>query len=347
MRIDDKNRPEEITCDEIWELYKLLEGLDEHYVFYDRCNAPGEHEELFYLEKTTIGENGVCYYGPDSMGFELPCSKDEWVELLLKHIENGRIRQYVCRITVNALFKNKKSVQELLEEKHIRIATVEELSAAEYEDHSSGYDDSEIKLPVIHTPVPIRTEFARKHEEAETVAYWFLKYLRYHFVPYKEDKDGGVLRYTFVFMSENSPGGFVEGCVWFYDKAAEVRLYYNQIGADLCKGSEHRPELLRLLNFINARVFMEIRDGAGNRFYDPQILHTPRIYLTEDDGYDISITTTINYKFWKNARLETHDYITAYCPELLDKLSPFIFGALKGEMSVSEAILGIETRILK
>jgi len=44
--------------------------------------------------------------------------------------------------------------------------------------------------------------------------------------------------------------------------------------ADICKRSEGRQDLLRLLNFINARVFMELNDG-GNRWYDPQILYTP------------------------------------------------------------------------
>ena len=33
MRINDNSRPKEITSNEIWELYKLFEGLDEHYVF--------------------------------------------------------------------------------------------------------------------------------------------------------------------------------------------------------------------------------------------------------------------------------------------------------------------------
>lgn len=40
MRINDNSRPKEITSNEIWEVYKLLESLDEHYVFYDRCGAP-------------------------------------------------------------------------------------------------------------------------------------------------------------------------------------------------------------------------------------------------------------------------------------------------------------------
>lgn len=54
----------------------------------------------------------------------------------------------------------------------------------------------------------------------------------------------------------------LEGCIWFFDKAAEVRVYYNSIGADICKRSEYRGELYRLLNFINALVFMECPNGS-------------------------------------------------------------------------------------
>ena len=44
MRINDNSRPKEITSNEIWEVYKLLESLDEHYVFYDRCGAPEKRD---------------------------------------------------------------------------------------------------------------------------------------------------------------------------------------------------------------------------------------------------------------------------------------------------------------
>jgi len=61
MRINDNSRPKEITSDEIWEVYKLLESLDEHYVFYDRCGAPKNRDELFYLAGTAIGDDGMVY----------------------------------------------------------------------------------------------------------------------------------------------------------------------------------------------------------------------------------------------------------------------------------------------
>ncbi|MCR5389545.1 MAG: hypothetical protein K6E77_02180 [Lachnospiraceae bacterium] len=346
MRINDDNRPKEIRSNEIWELYKLLESLDEHYVFYDRCDAPRDKEELFYLARTELGDSGMIYEN-DNMGIQIPYSKKEWVELSLENIANGRKQKVTVKIEVNTLLKETLSVEELLEKKHIRIPREDELKDAEYEEIRYGTDKDFMieKLPITRFPVVLISSYSKKRKDSERAAYWLESYLRSCAVPYKKDIDLGVTRFTFIFMCENAPGGFTEGCIWFFDKAAETRVYYNQMGADICRKSECRRDLLRLLNFINARVFMELNDG-GNRWYDPQILYTPRMYLTEDDGYDISITTMLNYRFWKMAETETDDYITAYQPELLDKLAPFIFGVLRGELTTDEAILGIERVVL-
>lgn len=349
MRINDNSRPKEITSNEIWEVYKLLESLDEHYVFYDRCDTPKNREELFYLAGTAIGDGGMVYEAPDNMGIQLPYSKNEWVVLSLENIANGRKQKVTVKIEVNTLLKKTLTIEELLEKNHIRIPKADELKDAEYEEKNSGKGTDLIveRLPVNHFPVELTHSYSKKRfgNDSKRAAYWMEKYLRSFSVPYKKDIDHGVTRFTFVFMCENAPGGFTEGCIWFFDKVAETRVYYNQMGADICKRSEARQDLLRLLNFINARVFMELNDG-GNRWYDPQILYTPRIYLTEDDGYDISITTMLNYRFWRTAESETDDYITAYQPELLDKLAPFIFGVLKGELTAEDAISGIEHDIL-
>ena len=109
MKINDNSRPREITSNEIWELYKLLESLDEHYVLYDRHYAPQDREELFYLAGTTVGDDGVGYESPDSMGLQLPYSKNEWVELTLENMANGRKQKAVVRIKVNTLLKKRLS----------------------------------------------------------------------------------------------------------------------------------------------------------------------------------------------------------------------------------------------
>lgn len=69
------------------------------------------------------------------MGMELPFDKGEWVELVLKHIENGQMRERKRRIRVNALslYDSEITMQELMEENKIRIPEEQELLEAEYE----------------------------------------------------------------------------------------------------------------------------------------------------------------------------------------------------------------------
>ena len=142
------------------------------------------------------------------------------------------------------------------------------------------------------------------------------------------------------------PDRMLEGCIWFYKDAMEVRTYFNQNAAQWCRTSSHIPELMRLLNFINARVWPRISDGMGNALYMPSRLHTPRIYLTEDGGYDITLTSIISYDVYELAPLETEDYITACCPDLLNDLSPAIFGVLLGNLDVEQAIRYVRKNIL-
>lgn len=99
------------------------------------------------------------------------------------------------------------------------------------------------------------------------------------------------------------------------------------------------------MNYINARVFLSC--GGAYGLYEPHMLYTPRMYLTVDDCYDLTITTIVNYDFWEVAPVETLDYMTCYCPELLDKLSYPVFGVLKGENTVERAIEYIENNILR
>ncbi len=64
--------------------------------------------------------------------------------------------------------------------------------------------------------------------------------------------------------------------------------------------------------------------------------------MTEDECFDITITTFINYDFYEVAPLETEDYITAYCPDLLDKLSLAIFPLLSGKITLQQAMQCID-----
>lgn len=91
----------------------------------------------------------------------------------------------------------------------------------------------------------------------------FTDYLKQHNISRVTDIDNGCQRYTMTYSAENAPDYCVESCIWFYGHdAAEARCYYTAMGAALCKSSEHRDELFRLLNFINARVFLNCGDGG-------------------------------------------------------------------------------------
>lgn len=161
-------------------------------------------------------------------------------------------------------------------------------------------------------------------------------YLKSHFIHHIKDFDDAP-RITMTYQYENVPGNVIESSIWFWKETMEVRVYYSEIGATWCKESDHRDDLFRLLNYINARVFPRTSDGTGT-LYGTSELYTPRIYMTEDDCFDISLTTIIPYDFYELAQLETEDYITACCPELLSKLAFPIFGVLDGKLNVETAI---------
>lgn len=137
--------------------------------------------------------------------------------------------------------------------------------------------------------------------------------------------DDGVMYFLMEFIAENAPGKSVESSIWFHRNVMEVRAYYNETGARFCQEGERIDELLQVLNFLNARVFLANCDGADNTFYRPSMLYTPRFYLTADGCHNICMTTIIPYDFYELAPLETEDYITIFSPYILDRLSVPIF----------------------
>lgn len=174
-----------------------------------------------------------------------------------------------------------------------------------------------------------------------------LQYLKKHFISYETDLKESTPRYSLCFQGyENSPNHTVESCFWFYDTELEVRTYFTETASALCRENrKYLPDLMRLFNYINARVWLKASDGMGGALYAPHSLYTPRIYMTEDGYYDITLTTLIDYRCFEIAPLETADYITAYCPELLDSLSPAIFGVLLGKYNLEEAIQNIQVNV--
>ena len=176
----------------------------------------------------------------------------------------------------------------------------------------------------------------------------FEQYLKSHNIPYMWDNDDGTDRITMCYSGYfNCPDETLESCVWFYDDSMETRVYYDANASEWVKEySERHSELFRLLNFINASVWPRLSDGCDNEIYMPSHLYTPRIYMTEDGCCDIALTTAIPLDFYELAPLETEDYITASCPELMDMLSPAIFGVILEKFDVEEALGYIKKHIL-
>lgn len=181
-----------------------------------------------------------------------------------------------------------------------------------------------------------------KHE----IIQYLTNYLTSHNIQHTTAIADGLMTLCMVFPAPEAPDKYVESCIFFYDNDMEARTYYSATGAVWCKKSAHLTELYRLLNFINARLFLSCADGCGGALYHPNILYTPRFYLTEDDGYDISLTTIIPYEFFELAPLETADYLTGYSSELLNDLSAPIYLLLLGKIDVSESIQQIKKDIM-
>ena len=90
------------------------------------------------------------------------------------------------------------------------------------------------------------------------------EYLKSHNIQYIMGLDEGCMQITIVYNVENAPNKCVESCIWFYGDGMEARIYYSALGAEVCKNSEHINSLLRVLNFINARIFLSCFDGSGS-----------------------------------------------------------------------------------
>lgn len=168
-------------------------------------------------------------------------------------------------------------------------------------------------------------------------------YLKSNFIYFDTDFSNGTPRFTMMFKNcNNCPDKILESCVYFYQDCMEAKTYFTLKAASWCKEYQHNiPVIMRLLNYINATLWMTSSDGANGLLYDSSILYTPRIFITEDN-FDITITTIINYDFYEIAPLETEDYVTAYCPELLDKLSPAIFSLLTKKITLEQAMQYID-----
>lgn len=168
----------------------------------------------------------------------------------------------------------------------------------------------------------------------------FSTYMQSYNIPFLKDYDSGIARFTMDYRGfENVLGGSIESCIWWFEEAAEVRVYFNELYSELCKNHpEKHKDLYRLFNFINARIWIQGSDFCGGGFYNSKNLYDPRIYMTEDGNCDITMTFSLPYDFYGIAPLESEDFITATLPDLFNRLSPAILSIIAGESNAEEAI---------
>ena len=138
---------------------------------------------------------------------------------------------------------------------------------------------------------------------------------------------------------KNVPEQVIESCIYFFSDGMEVRIYYGLTGSKCISESENKQDLYRLLNYINAKVFLTTpNDGMGGILYKPSYMYSPKIYITEDGFWDLTLTTVIPYDFYELAPLETMDYLTVSCPSYLNQLSVPIFLLAIGKITVEYAM---------
>ena len=189
--------------------------------------------------------------------------------------------------------------------------------------------------------------FIEQHKKRKSIKIMseVTSYLKLHNLYFETDQMEGIPRIKMVFKNcDRSPDYITEGCIWLYENSMEVRVYYSELGAEICKKSKHLPELYRLMNYINARLWVGVSGGMDGVLYQSQYLISPRFYITEDEMQDITATMLIPYTHFEMDVLELEDFITAALPSLLNSLSVPVFLLLEGRITVEEAIdmVGLE-----
>ena len=183
----------------------------------------------------------------------------------------------------------------------------------------------------------------------KTVLHSIERYLKEHFIKYITDDEDGTERITMVFTGyDKCPDKIVEACIYFFSEFMECRVYYDATGTRWLSESKYKQEAYRLMNFINARIFLTTpNDGMDGMLYNSSYLYSAKMYITEDDCFDITLNTVIPYDFYELAPIETADYLTVSCPEVLNQFSSPIFLTVLGKITVDDAMAWIKLSILQ
>ncbi|MGN0424959.1 MAG: hypothetical protein ACI4FY_06515 [Acetatifactor sp.] len=326
---------ERITCQEIRDLYHLLKGLEQPYLLCGRGSDKDQEKVLYYLEDLSVhkGENHYYY---DPCGIEIPAYSEEWVAVRLVRMEEGTEVHRNMEIGVNVIYANEHSAEELLTNRGIAIPDAKELQGVEKKDG----------IPIYHSSfcaAPPKNWLSRGDRYRSTAVRGFEDYLKSQKVVFTREENKATPFILFKVPASNAPDEEIEGVVFFYEYVAEMKLYYVGTKA-LCEKSNYHDELLRVLNFVNARIFPACNEAPQDQ-RDMQLYFVPRISLEEDDDNDIVAGTMFHYEIWNQFLWEVGDYATKHCVEFLDTLAEPIIKVLTGEMKAEEAINDIVDRI--
>ena len=339
MKDFNETRPEFITCDNLWQLYLSLRAKENPY-FKVRLEDD-DKKYLYVIENMTFDIDEEARYTFDDMAnMRLPYEKNEYLVLHLRRMICDEEVSRVLRIAVNTY-----------------VCYQIELTAAELLERCglSFPDEAELEQTHFEKDVPVTyVEKKPKHKDGCPGKSWrltvqdrassFRRFLDYSDICFVMDSDCGAPRITMTIPLPDCAVGCIESSIWFYKCEAEVRTYYPDTVSELCRTSEHEGEMLRLLNYFNARVFPDQTDGGAGA-NTPQIYLAPRFYITEDSSCDITATTIVNYKVWDHVS-EIYDYITRYCPQVMSDLAPYVVCVLTGAVPAEEAICRIQTELI-
>ena len=337
------SRPKEITSDVLWELYSMLYYLEEPYLVYEK-RKKDEELKLYYIQSLSLIDDGIVYGGPDNMGMELPTSKNEWLELQLINLENGRKQRMVKRICVNALYVNHRTTQDLLSFEDLRLPTEQELKSENYEPYPVFVQEPKVSLPSYQIPVEVeKTPESKRRRAACNNAYHLGNAMSLERIAFRSENQKVRTTQEIFYEAEHVPGELLRGTIQYYDLAAELELFIPPVCLEKYVGIEQKDELLVFLNEVNARILPRYQGDVAVT-NDAKSPFSWRIYYARKT---VCLATLIPYTLWEERRSRTHDTILKDSPNFLDRLTPFIIGILSGNRMTDEVIPEIEQSLFR
>ncbi|MBR5357908.1 MAG: hypothetical protein IK128_01695 [Clostridiales bacterium] len=337
MKDFNEIRPESITSDNLWQLYLSLTDMERPYI---KARLKDDDDQYLYLigNMTFDIDDEARYTFDDMANMKIPCELNEYLVLHLKRAFCDEVINKELRIRVNtySCYDVELTAAELLERRGISFPDEADLEKTLFEkDVPVTY----IERKPQHKKGRVTRGLRLDHRER---AMRFMCYLESSDFLLISDSDCGVPHIGMTIPLPDCAVGCIESSIWFYKHEAEVRTYYPKQVTEICGASEHKGELLRLLNYFNAHVWPDqIYDGPGAK--GPQIYLAPRFYMTED--CDVTATTIINYQVWDIIGA-SEEYIIHYCPQVLSVLAPYVVCVLTGALTADEAIERIENEVL-